>query len=179
MSRRCMGLTRLSTVADPAILPGSFPGRSAGPGTTRATPRSTATPPKTAPESIRPRLTRRTGPPRHARPIFTLKTIQYGNLRPYFPDWTALDETALPADWMFSVVLDYGDHTSVPPTPEADQSWPLRPDPFSAYRARFEVRTYRRIQDSLPQQFPCRADGRPKLPHPIARSRLLRPTDAT
>ena len=78
-----------------------------------------------------------------------LKTIQYGNLRPYFPDWTALDETALPADWMFSVVLDYGDHTSVPPTPEADQSWPLRPDPFSAYRARFEVRTYRRIQRIL------------------------------
>ncbi len=50
---------------------------------------------------------------------------------------------------MFSVVLDYGDHASVPPAPQADQPWPLRPDPFSAYRAGFEVRTYRRVQRLL------------------------------
>ena len=78
-----------------------------------------------------------------------LKTIQYGNLQPYFPDWTAQQETALPADWMFRVVLDYGDHTAVPPTPQADQPWPVRPDPFSVYRGRFEVRTYRRVQRLL------------------------------
>ncbi len=78
-----------------------------------------------------------------------LKTIRYGNLQPYFPDWTAAKETALPADWLFSVVLDYGDHASEPPTPQPDQPWPLRPDPFSTYRSRFEVRTYRRIQRLL------------------------------
>ena len=78
-----------------------------------------------------------------------LKTIRYGNLQPYLPDWTAQQETALPADWMFCVVLDYGDHGGMPPAPQADQPWPLRPDPFSSYRGRFEVRTYRRVQRLL------------------------------
>ena len=32
---------------------------------------------------------------------------------------------ALPPDWMFQVVFDYGDHTASPPTPEPDQPWPL------------------------------------------------------
>jgi Salmonella virulence plasmid 65kDa B protein len=49
-----------------------------------------------------------------------LKKIQYGNLQPYSPDWTAETELALPSDWMFSVVLDYGDHTASPPTPQSD-----------------------------------------------------------
>jgi RHS repeat-associated protein len=78
-----------------------------------------------------------------------LKSVQYGNTQPYVPDWTAATETPLPADWMFSVVLDYGDHASAKPTPEKDRPWPLRPDPFSSYRSRFEVRTYRRIQRLL------------------------------
>jgi len=78
-----------------------------------------------------------------------LTTIRYGNLQPYFPDWAAAEEAPLPADWMFSVVLDYGDHASDPPTPQSDRPWPLRPDPFSAYRAGFEVRSYRRIQRIL------------------------------
>jgi Salmonella virulence plasmid 65kDa B protein/Insecticide toxin TcdB middle/C-terminal region/Insecticide toxin TcdB middle/N-terminal region len=78
-----------------------------------------------------------------------LKTVQYGNIQPYFPDWTGEKEVPLPADWMFRVVLDYGDHTGVPPTPQPDQPWPVRPDPFSSYRSRFEVRTYRRVQRLL------------------------------
>ena len=78
-----------------------------------------------------------------------LKTVQYGNLQPYVPDWTAAQETALPTDWMFSVVLDYGDHGAMPPAPQPDQPWPLRPDPFSTYRAGFETRTYRRVQRFL------------------------------
>jgi hypothetical protein len=78
-----------------------------------------------------------------------LKTVQYGNIQPYLPDWTAERQAALPADWMFCVVLDYGDHTSMPPTPQPDQPWPLRPDPFSTYRPGFEVRTYRRVQRLL------------------------------
>jgi RHS repeat-associated protein len=78
-----------------------------------------------------------------------LKTVSYGNVTPYYPDLTAAQETLLPADWMFTVVLDYGDHGSVPPAPGSDQPWPLRPDPFSSYRPGFEVRTYRRVQRLL------------------------------
>ncbi|HEY6315369.1 MAG TPA: SpvB/TcaC N-terminal domain-containing protein [Streptosporangiaceae bacterium] len=89
----------------------------------------------------------RTGQTRAAQTY--LQTIQYGNVHSYFPDWTAAQETPFPTDWLFSVVLDYGDHTSMPPTPRGDQPWPLRPDPFSSYRAGFEVRTYRRVQRIL------------------------------
>jgi RHS repeat-associated protein len=79
-----------------------------------------------------------------------LDTIRYGNQQPYFPDWSADgDATALPTDWAFTVVLDYGNHASTPPTPTPDQAWALRPDPFSNYRAGFEVRTYRRVQRIL------------------------------
>jgi RHS repeat-associated protein len=78
-----------------------------------------------------------------------LQAIQYGNLAPYFPDWTAATEAALPADWMFSVVLDYGDHAAWPPQPAPDRPWSVRPDPFSSYRAGFEIRTYRRVHRIL------------------------------
>jgi RHS repeat-associated protein len=75
-----------------------------------------------------------------------LKSIRYGNVQPYFPTWTPTNpETALPADWLFQVVFDYGDHSAAAPTPQPDQPWAIRPDPFSTYRAGFEVRTYRRV----------------------------------
>lgn len=60
------------------------------------------------------------------------KRILYGNRQP--------DE---PEDWMFEVVFDYGDHDPDQPTPEPDRDWSVRADPFSSYRAGFEVRTYR------------------------------------
>ena len=79
-----------------------------------------------------------------------LKTIQYGNLQPYFPDWTAPQETRAP-DRLD--VLAWSSTTAttraMPPAPQPDQPWPLRPDPFSTYRAGFEVRTYRRVQRLL------------------------------
>lgn len=75
--------------------------------------------------------------------------VQYGNLDPYCPDWSAEAEVALPTRWMFSVALDYGDHAASPPTPTRDHAWPMRPDPFSTYRAGFEIRTYRRVQRVL------------------------------
>ena len=78
-----------------------------------------------------------------------LTAIRYGNVQPYFPDWTGAQPAQLPADWLFLVVLDYGDHTSSPPSPLADRAWLPRPDPFSSYRAGFEVRTYRRVQRLL------------------------------
>ena len=80
-----------------------------------------------------------------------LKRIKYGNLP------SRLVESDLSQmDWMFEVVFDYGEG-HVGPGPEDDEnlisvrnelgddhSWSAaRPDPFSTYRAGFEVRTYR------------------------------------
>ena len=74
-----------------------------------------------------------------------LKRICYGNVQPYFADWSPTgDEPPLPTDWHLEVVFDYGDHAPDVPVPAPDRPWALRPDPFSAYRAAFEVRTYRR-----------------------------------
>ncbi|MGJ0506827.1 MAG: SpvB/TcaC N-terminal domain-containing protein [Methylocystis sp.] len=79
-----------------------------------------------------------------------LKTIRYGNQQPWFPDWSAGGaEPALPADWHFQLVFDYGDHDHAKPTPIRNQPWPVRPDPFSHYRAGFEVRSYRRCSRIL------------------------------
>jgi RHS repeat-associated protein len=78
-----------------------------------------------------------------------LAAIRYGNVQPYFPDYSATAPVAFPADWVFLVVLDYGDHTSSPPGPAGDGPWPVRPDPFSTYRPGFEVRSYRRVQRFL------------------------------
>jgi hypothetical protein len=83
-----------------------------------------------------------------------LKRIFYGNGTPYFPDWSAAAEAAVPlpavpADWHFQVVLDYGDHAPDAPTPAPDRAWRVRPDAFSSYRAGFEIRTYRRCERGL------------------------------
>ena len=79
-----------------------------------------------------------------------LKRIRYGNAQPYFPDWAETGtEKAVPTAWHFEVVFDYGDHSLNSPTPKPDQSWSVRPDPFSTYRAGFEVRTYRRCKRVL------------------------------
>ena len=53
------------------------------------------------------------------------------------------------AEWLFELVMDYGDHEGESPTIDPTASWPVRPDPFSTYRAGFEVRTYRRCQRIL------------------------------
>ncbi|HEX4962205.1 MAG TPA: SpvB/TcaC N-terminal domain-containing protein [Thermoanaerobaculia bacterium] len=83
-----------------------------------------------------------------------LQSIRYGNQRPYFPSWSvAGPETPLPGpdEWHFEAVFDYGDHSPDLPLPEPDSTlpWPVRPDPFSTYRAGFEVRTYRRCERVL------------------------------
>lgn len=87
-----------------------------------------------------------------------LKRIQYGNkvsrLAPSYPAGSG---------WMFEVVFDYGEGHYAEDQPDAEQRvftqahfappagthWPVRPDPFSTYRAGFEVRTYRRCQRVL------------------------------
>ncbi len=56
---------------------------------------------------------------------------------------------------MFEVVFDYGEHDGDVPRPDDDPArsnsrpWPARSDPFSTYRAGFEVRTYRLCQRVL------------------------------
>lgn len=89
-----------------------------------------------------------------------LKRIRYGNRVPNrnLSDWQFIDPAQLPNDaWMFEVVFDYGEDHYAEDAPD-DQGqvfararidspdgshWPVRLDPFSAYRAAFEVRTYR------------------------------------
>lgn len=83
-----------------------------------------------------------------------LKTVSYGNVRPYFADWSPVGtESPLPTEWHFKLVFDYGDHRLDAPTPVpdplVDPQWSIRPDPFSTFRAGFEVRTYRRCERVL------------------------------
>ena len=54
------------------------------------------------------------------------------------------------ADWMFEVVFDYGEHNRrLAERRTTPDPWPVRNDPFSSYRAGFEVRTYRLCQRVL------------------------------
>lgn len=92
-----------------------------------------------------------------------LKRIHYGNRKPLLLDTTTEGfrppHLPLPdlagAGWMFEVMLDYGEGHFLAQAPDADArvmveakaaadgTWPVRSDPFSSYRAGFEVRTYR------------------------------------
>lgn len=81
-----------------------------------------------------------------------LKHIRYGNRSPYFPVLTAGAPWPQPPDvdapdgsnaWHFEMVFDYGEHHGTVPTPHDTSPWLPRTDPFSSYRAGFEVRTYR------------------------------------
>ncbi|WP_306795319.1 SpvB/TcaC N-terminal domain-containing protein, partial [Cohnella sp. GbtcB17] len=90
-----------------------------------------------------------------------LKRVRYGNRvsRLIEPDLSA-------AEWLFEAVLDYGEghaeafdpeperpadakHRYVRATADERGSWTSRPDPFSEYRAGFEVRTHRRCRRVL------------------------------
>ncbi|TNH27811.1 hypothetical protein FHG89_17040 [Micromonospora orduensis] len=67
-----------------------------------------------------------------------LKRIRYGNRVS-----TLVEPVPAEDGWLFEVVLDYGEHDPAAPTPAATGPLPVRSDPFSVYRAGFEVRTYR------------------------------------
>jgi hypothetical protein len=85
-----------------------------------------------------------------------LKRIRYGNRTPRQAD----EDLALRSDWMFEVVLDYGDHPADNPLPLPSQPWSVRQDAFSSYRSGFEVRTYRLCQRVLMfHHFPAEAVG--------------------
>ncbi|MFM9951810.1 MAG: SpvB/TcaC N-terminal domain-containing protein [Saprospiraceae bacterium] len=82
-----------------------------------------------------------------------LKRVQYGNTTPFYPFDTAgvspFDPIIPKLDWHFELVFDYGDHNIENPAPAPQQPWPVRPDPFSTYRAGFEIRTYRLLKRVL------------------------------
>jgi len=71
-----------------------------------------------------------------------LKRIRYGNVVPYYPDAAHPFIPAAPdaAQYLFEAVFDYGEHDA--DVAEA-HTWACRIDPFSDYRAGFEIRTWR------------------------------------
>ncbi|HEU5175681.1 MAG TPA: SpvB/TcaC N-terminal domain-containing protein, partial [Gemmatimonadaceae bacterium] len=80
-----------------------------------------------------------------------LKRVRYGNRVPLLDAQGRRPVHLSPAqraaaDWMFEVVLDYGEHDADAPTPTDGGAWLCRNDPFSVYRSGFEVRTYRLCQ---------------------------------
>ena len=90
-----------------------------------------------------------------------LKTVLYGNKQPYYLG------DAVPAedDFLFKVIFDYGEHDATTPIVKdidvAKHPWKCRQDPFSSYRAGFEIRTYRRCSRIM--LFHC--FDAPDLPH--------------
>ena len=81
-----------------------------------------------------------------------LKSIRYGNHKPYFPEPLRTEPWPTPPGddkWFFEVVFDYGEHDPDEPKPDDSGQWDCRNDPFSTYRAGFEVRTYRLCQRVL------------------------------
>jgi RHS repeat-associated protein len=68
-----------------------------------------------------------------------LKHIKYGNLAPRANG----EDLSLRTDWLFEAIFDYGEHVALPPAPDEVRLWPVRADPFSSYRAGFEIRSYR------------------------------------
>ncbi|MFE0646966.1 SpvB/TcaC N-terminal domain-containing protein [Streptomyces sp. NPDC059534] len=75
-----------------------------------------------------------------------LKRIRYGNRTPWpssFDPATGWRPRPAADQWHFELVLDYGEHDPVAPTPQGTGPWAARPDPFSSFRSGFEVRTHR------------------------------------
>jgi RHS repeat-associated protein len=105
-----------------------------------------------------------------------LKQIRYGNqtsllnsvgVRPRFL-------TDLPAaqvantHWLFEVIFDYGEHDANAPAPDDAEQWDFRQDPFSTYRAGFEVRTTRLCQRVLMfHHFPDLSTAEPGYDGPV------------
>ncbi|HLB50055.1 MAG TPA: SpvB/TcaC N-terminal domain-containing protein, partial [Anaerolineales bacterium] len=83
-----------------------------------------------------------------------LKRIRYGNRVPLLDNAGRRPRVLTVAQiqnagWMFEVVFDYGEHDADAPKPDDTGSWTYRSDPFSSYRAGFEVRTGRLCQRVL------------------------------
>ena len=83
-----------------------------------------------------------------------LKRIRYGNRLSLLDSArqrprSLTDDQIRDAEWMFEVVFDYGEHDAGAPKPGDAAQWTHRSDPFSSYRAGFEMRTGRLCQRVL------------------------------
>ncbi|HKG62047.1 MAG TPA: SpvB/TcaC N-terminal domain-containing protein [Pyrinomonadaceae bacterium] len=74
-----------------------------------------------------------------------LKHVKYGNRTPRRTD----EDLSQRSDWLFELVFDYGEHDELDPKSNDTRAWLCRHDPFSIYRAGFEVRNYRLCQRVL------------------------------
>ena len=74
-----------------------------------------------------------------------LKRIQYGNKNPYYANSIQTYDPPHPANplYFYETVFDFGDHDNATPTPSIQQDWSCRLEPFSNYKAGFDIRTYR------------------------------------
>jgi len=74
-----------------------------------------------------------------------LSRILYGNSIPYRMKAIGFDDPEWQSDnrWHFQLVFDYGDSDPKSTSTSSPDEWPVRSDPFSTYRAGFEIRTYR------------------------------------
>jgi len=75
-----------------------------------------------------------------------LKCVLYGNKTAFYQGDNMPTD---PDDFMFQMILDYGEHDQNKPTPVETNDWKTRLDPFSSYRSGFEIRTYRRCHRIL------------------------------
>ncbi|MFA5384747.1 MAG: SpvB/TcaC N-terminal domain-containing protein [Eubacteriales bacterium] len=74
-----------------------------------------------------------------------LHKVLYGNKSPYLQ---FNDPFPAESDYMFQTVFDYGEHAFDPPCVKSND-WLFRTDPFSYYKAGFEIRTTRICQRVL------------------------------
>ena len=87
-----------------------------------------------------------------------LKAIKYCNKKHFdrkFIDFNHFEDFPSDIEYLLELVLDYGEHHLSNPQPEDAENWKCRKDPFSEFRAGFEIRTYRLCQRALMfHQFP-------------------------
>ena len=95
-----------------------------------------------------------------------LERVHYGNVAPYQPPNGGIGAPP-PTDWHFETVFDYGEYDIRPENDNPYQpvrSWPARPDPFSTYKAGFEIRTHRLCHNVLRfHRFPQELGEEPML----------------
>ncbi len=85
-----------------------------------------------------------------------IKHIKYGNRPSHLveADYSRME-------WHFEIVFDYGEHDADRPAPGDTGDWLCRHDPYSTYRAGFEIRCYRLCQRILMfHHFPDEANVR-------------------
>ncbi len=80
-----------------------------------------------------------------------LKRIKYGNANPYSRNTASAYNPPAPVNpgYAYEIVFDFGDHDKDVPTSIVQKDWLCRIEPFSDFRAGFEIRTYRLCQRIL------------------------------